>query len=228
MPRPRARASTVFAPRASPARHLCTHRPHVPPTRYCHNRGRATSDERRAQQAAARCSTRLACSPRHSSVAARTCVGQTHTRSDCEVLRGHARTRGRERGRMRHRRAWAHRDGSMQVLLHEGRVGVRGERTAPNWPARGRARAHARSVCEALTTARSSPPHAVSASVRAPGMHATMTPGLCEIRGQCTECGAPSAAIARDFEVDCCSCDACGTQGLSTIPSGVRAAWRVG
>ena len=59
----------------------------------------------------------------------------------------------RRRGHARHRRARAHLDGSMPTLLHAGRDGMRGERSAPNWPARGRACAHARSVCEALSTA---------------------------------------------------------------------------
>lgn len=138
---------------------------------------------------------------------------------DLHALRGHTCGRGRERGRMRHRRARAHLVGSMPALLHAGRVGVRGGGTAPNWPARGRACAHARSVCEALSTARRSQlpaagpqPHAVNVSVRALGMHATIAPGLCEVQGQCAEGSAPSAAIARGFEVDCCSCDACGTQ----------------
>ena len=211
-------------PRVTSARTGRTYRPQETVT----GRDLTTSDERCAQQPAERCSMQSAGSPRTPSVAARTCDGQTHTRSDCEALRGHARTHGRERGRAGHRRARAHLVGLMPALLHAGRVGVRGERTAANWPARGRTRAHGRSVCEALTTARSCPLHAVNVSVRALGMRATMAPGLCEVRGQCAEGGAPSVAIARDFKVDCCSCDACGTQGLSTIPSGAWAVWPVG
>ena len=196
------RPQSSCSPPPSTSPHATSH-----PSR-THDRGLATSDERRAQQPSERCSTLSARSPHPLSVAARTCNGQTHTRSDCEALRGHTCGRGRERGRMRHRCARAHLVGSMPALLHAGRVGVRGEGTAPNWPARGRARAHARSVCEALSTARSCPPHAVNVSVRALGMHATIAPGLCEVQGQCAEGSAPSAAIARGFEVDCCSCDA--------------------
>ena len=161
-PRPSLRPTP--RPRVTSARTGRTYRPHETVT----GRDLTTSDERCAQQPAERCSTQSARSPRTPSVASRTCDGQTHTRSDCEALRGHTCGRGRERGRMRHRRARAHRDGSMLVLLHAGLVGVRGERTALNWPARGRARAHARSVCEALTTARSSPPHAVNVSMQRP------------------------------------------------------------
>ena len=119
-------------------------------------------------------STGLTCSPRPPSMAARTCDGRTHTRSECEVLPGHVRACGLERDRARHRRYRAHLDGLMPVLLHMRHNEVLRERRAPNKPARGQERAHTRSVREAFSTARISTLHAMNASVRALGMLATM------------------------------------------------------
>ena len=174
MPRPWAEATPILATPTSPARHLCTRVRMYRPHETVMGRDLTTSDARRAQQPGERCSTRPACSPRPPSAAAPTCDGWKHARSDCEALRGHTRAHGRGRGHVRHRRVRAHLDGLRPTLLHVRRGGARGDCRAQKRPARCRTHAHTRSVCEALSMGRSGPPHAVSASVRALGMHAGM------------------------------------------------------